>query len=60
MTTKQAVLDLIQGLPDDVGIPEIMDELYIRQKIERAIRQADNGETISHEEVRARYSQCQR
>lgn len=54
MTTKAAVIELIRQLPDDVGIDEIMDELYARRKIEQRLRQLDAGETLPHEEVQRR------
>lgn len=31
-----------------------MEERYLRYKIKRGIRQADAGETMSHEQARAR------
>jgi predicted transcriptional regulator len=54
MTTKAAVIELIRQLPDDVGIDEIMDELYARRTIEQGLRQLDAGETLPHEEVQRR------
>jgi hypothetical protein len=30
MSTKDAVLELIRKLPDDVTVPDIMAELYVR------------------------------
>jgi hypothetical protein len=34
MSTKDAVLELIRKLPDDVTVPDIMAELYVRQTID--------------------------
>ena len=54
MTTKQAVIEAIQQLPDESTIEDVMEELYIRQKIERALKQIENGEGIPHEEAKKR------
>jgi hypothetical protein len=50
--TKQAVLDMIQRLPDDVTVADIMAELYLRQKVDEGLRQLDAGEGIPHEEAK--------
>ena len=56
MSTKEAVLELIRRMPDDVTVPDIMAELYVRQKIDAGLRQLDAGEGIEHEEVKRRLS----
>ena len=42
---------ILDQLPDNVTLEEIRYHLYVRQKIERAIEEADNGQVVSHEEV---------
>lgn len=54
MKTKQQMLKAIEELPEDAGIEEALDRLYLLYKIERGLRQADRGELISQEEVRQR------
>lgn len=56
MTTKQAVIDMIQRLPDDVTVADIMSELYFRQKVDEGLRQLDAGEGVDHEEAKQRLS----
>jgi predicted transcriptional regulator len=51
MTTKQAVLEMIERLPEDISVEDIMAELYFRQKVDEGLRQLDAGEGIEHEEV---------
>jgi hypothetical protein len=53
-TTKEAVLEMIQRLPDDVTVADIMAELYFRQKVDEGLRQLDAGEGISHEDAKKR------
>lgn len=56
-TTKQAVIEMIQRLPDDASVEDIMAELYFRQKVDEGLRQLDAGEGIDHEQVKQRLEQ---
>ena len=51
---KEAMLKAIQELPDDATVADAMERLYLLEKIERGIAQADAGQTVSHEEARRR------
>jgi predicted transcriptional regulator len=54
MTTKEKVIQAVQGLPDDASIEDAMERLLLLAKIERGIQQADAGELIPHEKVKER------
>ena len=54
METKQQMLKVIEELPDDAGVEEALDRLYLLYKVERGLRQADRGELLTQEEVRER------
>ena len=54
MTTKEAILEMIRGLPDDVSLADIMAELYFRQKVDQGLREHDEGQSIPHEQARDR------
>lgn len=54
-TVKEAVLDLVKRLPEECTWDDVMHELYVRQKIEAGIKDADEGRLVSHEEVFAEY-----
>jgi len=51
MTTKQAVIEMIERLPEDISVEDIMAELYFRQKVDEGLLQLDSGEGIEHEEA---------
>ena len=53
-STKQLIRDAVEKLPADATVEDAMERLYLLAKIERGLAQADAGETLSHEEVRAR------
>ena len=57
METPQAkteIVKAIQDLPDDATVEDAMERLYFLAKVERGLEQSE-GETISHEEVKARF-----
>jgi predicted transcriptional regulator len=56
MTIKQAVIDIIQRLPDDATIADIMAELYFRQKVDAGLRQLDEGQGVDHHQAKQRLS----
>ena len=54
MTNKESILQTLATLPEEAGIEEAMERLYLLYKVERGIRQADAGEKVSQEEARRR------
>ena len=53
-STKQLLREVVEKLPPEATVEEAMERLYLLAKIERGIAQADAGQTLSSEEVRAR------
>jgi len=51
MQTKQAVLDLLDKLPDDCTIDDVLYHLYVLQRVSQGLIEADSGELIPHAEV---------
>lgn len=51
---KERVLEAVRDLPDDATVEDAIERLYFLAKVERGLRQAEAGETVSHEEVRRR------
>jgi hypothetical protein len=52
--TKSEIVRAIQELPEDATVEDAMERLYFLAKIERGLEQSE-GETISHEEIKARF-----
>jgi predicted transcriptional regulator len=50
-TEKEVIVNAVQSLPDDTSFEEAMERLYLLSKVERGLKQADEGQTISHEEA---------
>jgi len=57
LTPKQAVVDMIQRLPDDASVEDIIAALYFRQRLDEGLRQLDAGRGIDHEEAKQRLSE---
>jgi predicted transcriptional regulator len=48
---KDAVLELAQQLPEACTWDEVMYRIFVRQKIDAGLKEADEGRTIPHDEV---------
>jgi predicted transcriptional regulator len=48
---KDTIIELAQALPEECTWDEVMERIYVLQKIERGLLDADEGRTIPHEEV---------
>ena len=51
-TTKEEAMHLISRLPEEVTWDDIMYRLYVKRKIEEGIKAAEEGRTVSHNEVK--------
>jgi predicted transcriptional regulator len=52
-TPKEAARQLIDHLPEQASWDDIMYELYVKQKIEAGLKDAEEGRVIPHEEVKS-------
>ena len=57
MTSKELVIAMIEKMPANATLTDIMAELYIRQKVEVGLNQLDNGESLSQEDIELRLGQ---
>lgn len=51
MQTKQTVRELLDRMPDDCTIDDVLYHLYVVRSIQRGLADANAGRVISHEEV---------
>jgi predicted transcriptional regulator len=54
---KQEVLAMIERLPDEASLDEIMAELYFRLQVDAGLAELDAGQGIPHEEVERKASE---
>ncbi len=53
-TAKDEVRKLLDQLPEEASFEEIQYHIYVRQKIEAGLRDAEEGRVLSQEEVERR------
>ncbi len=48
---KQELMKLVESLPEQVEIEEILYRLYLREKLEAAEEDVREGRLVSHEDI---------
>lgn len=51
MEVKRRVRELLERLPDDCSLDDVLYHLYVLQAIEQGRAEAEAGQTTSHEDV---------
>lgn len=57
MSAKDKIIKAVEELPANATIEDAMERLLFLAKVERGLKQADAGETISHTQVKERMSE---
>ena len=52
MTTKQKVIQAVQGLPENASYEDAMERLLFLSKVERGLHQANTRQTVTHSKVK--------
>jgi predicted transcriptional regulator len=52
LNAKEEAIRLIDHLPDQATLNDIMYELYVKQKIQAGLQAAQDGNTIAHSDVK--------
>lgn len=53
---KEAAKKLIEALPESATWDDVMYEFYIKQKLAQALKEADEGDVVSHERAKDQLS----
>lgn len=51
---KADIIAMIEQMPEDITLSDIMAELYFRKKVNAGIQALDKGEGVPHQEVKER------
>jgi predicted transcriptional regulator len=51
-TDKENIINMIKDLPDDVSMEDIIEAIYVRQKIEKGLKDSEEGRIYTHEEAK--------
>lgn len=53
-TAKDEVRRLLESLPDEASLEDVQYSIYVRERIERARKEANDGKLIDLDETEAR------
>jgi len=56
-TAKQEVRSLLDRIPDDATFEDIQYHIYVREKIERGLKDVEESRVVSEEEMERRMQQ---
>lgn len=51
-TIKESVISLVKDMPENTTIEDIMESLYVKQKILKGQKQLETGQFYTHEEAK--------
>ena len=51
---KQQVLEMVQSLPEDVTLDDILAEIYFKAQLDAGLKELDEGKGLPQEEVEKR------
>lgn len=53
-TAKQEVMELLKDLPDNSTLEEIQYHLYVRQKVQKGLKDVEQGKIYTQDQVEKR------
>ena len=53
-TAKEEIRRILDTLPDDASWEDVQYSIYVRERVERGRREADQGKLIAQDEVEVR------
>ncbi|MBI5195282.1 MAG: hypothetical protein HZA10_03050 [Nitrospirae bacterium] len=51
-TIKESVISLVKDMPENSTLEDIMESLYVKQKILKGQKQLETGQFYTHEEAK--------
>ena len=52
---KNILIESLEGMPDNLEVEQVIEQIILLSKIERSRKQLDNGAFHTHEEVKSAY-----
>ena len=53
-TEKENIIEMIKSLPNNVSMEDIIEAIYVRQKIKKGLKDSEEGNLFTHEEAKER------
>ena len=54
--TKEKIHKAVDDMPDEFSVEDLLEKIIFLHKVERGLEQSDNGEVVSTEEARKKFS----
>ena len=51
-TEKDNIIQMIKELPDNVSMEDIIEAIYVRQKIKKGLKDSEEGRVYTHDEAK--------
>ncbi len=51
---KEEALKIVKNLPDNATWEDLIYQFYVKKRIENGIKEIEDGEIVTHEEVKKR------
>lgn len=51
-TIKESVMSMVKDMPENATLEDIMESLYVKQKILKGQKQLETGQFYTHEEAK--------
>jgi len=55
-SVKDEVREILEKLPDDASLEDVQYHIYVRQKVERGLKDIEEGRVLSQEDAERRMS----
>ncbi len=55
MSIKEQIQELLEALPDDVTYDDIHYHLFVREKIDKGLKDIDEGRILTEEQMEAKF-----
>lgn len=59
-TIKDTVISMLKDMPENATLEDIMESLYVKQKILKGQKQLESGQFYTHEEAKELLKEWQR
>ena len=53
-TQKENIIQMIKKLPDDISLEDIIEAIYVRQEIEKGLKDSKEENLYTHEKAKER------
>ena len=53
-TEKEKIIEMIKTLPNNAGMEDIIEAIYVRQKIQKGLKDSDEARLFTLEEAKER------